>query len=456
MMTSLTETSLMSKDSEGRWRFSTQLLNRETITLHHGVKSCPLELPETNRQTNTFVIEPELAHLLSLPTSKTEYRVKPAHSGQWLLGPLVGVFINNDWLQELLSQRSIPICDFDAEVLQRNQGLVVFFSLERILWDRGEVIGVIRDTSDSANVWKEQILPIPTVIYERCFHSEGRVGGITLRTNCASYSRDITVINPLSKLGKIQIYTMCSQKDALRQHLPQWDLFCSETGATLLQNYPTAYIKPDRLSGGTGVTKVTNTSNGFLTEQRRGPLNYRHLCATADEVLKEIAHGLKDCPMVIQEAIQLRRYRGRPFDFRLLLQKNHSGQWKQTGIVARICEEGSIISGPRSGGEVATYEEVMKDLPEEQQDNIKSTLLKLAQDIAQMIDEQIGLHAELGFDLGVDIYGNIWLIEVNGKPLKVSLERLNNKTVTRLAYKRPIEYAISLTGFRCSTGGALC
>lgn len=449
-MTSVTETILMSKESKGRWSFSIPLINQSTLLLHHGVKSCELKLPETTGQTTTYFIEPELAQMLSLPTFKNEYRVKPIDFGQLLFGPLVGIFINEYWLQNLLSRKSMPICSLYTEVLERKQGLAVFFSLERILWDKGEVIGVIRDTSQPSKLWREYILPIPTVIYDRCFGYQGRVGGMNLRKKCVSYGRNIKVINALPKLGKIEIYKMCSQNDSLREHLPQWDIFHPKTGASLLEKYPVAYIKPDRLSRGKGVTKVTHTPDGYLVEQRRRSLNYQQLCVKTDEVLNKIAYYLKDNPMVIQETIPLQRYKGRPFDFRLLLQKDGSGQWKQTGIAARICGEGSIISGPRSGGEVSTYEEVMKNFPGEQRDKIASSLLNLAKDIAQTIEEQIGLYAELGFDLGVDIHGHIWVIEVNGKPLKVSIERLQKEMLTRLAYESPIEYAIYLAGFGCS------
>jgi len=446
-MTSVTESILMSKETKERWSFSIPSINRSKLLLHHGVKSCKLKLPETTGQSATFFIEPELAQMLSLPTFKTEYRVRHTEFGQLFFGPIVGIFINEHWLQRLLSRKNMPICSLYTEVLERNQGLAVFFSLERILWDRGEVIGVVRDTSQPVKVWKEHVLPIPTVIYDRCFGLQGRVGGMNLRKKCDSYGRNIKVINALPKLGKIEIYKICSQNDLLREHLPRWDIFHPETVAFLLEKYPEAYIKPDRLSRGKGVTKVTHTPDGYLVEQRRRSVNYKQLCVTADEVLNRIAYYLKDYPMVIQETIPLQQYKGRPFDFRLLLQKDGSGQWKQTGIAARICGEGSIISGPRSGGEVSTYEEVMKNLPGEQRDKIALSLLNLAKEIAQTIEEQIGLYAELGFDLGVDIHGYIWVIEVNGKPLKVSIERLHNKTITHLAYERPIEYAIYLAGF---------
>lgn len=447
-MTNSTETILMSKESKGRWTFSTSLNNVSTITIHHGVKSCKLRIKPRRQTHQTFIIDPKMFEELCLPITMTKYRMKIIQPGEWILGPYVGVFTSENQLKMLLSQECISVYDSYSEVLERNQGLVVFFSLERILWDKGVVHGVIRDSSKSVKVWKEQVLPIPKVIYDRSYGPESRIEAITLRSKCASYVQTINVLNALPRLEKMEIYQLCSRDETLRPHLPQWDIFRPETAESLLTKFPVAYIKPNGLPKGMGVTKITHTSNGFLVEQRRGTDNYKHQCVSVNEVLGILSDYL-EAPIVIQEAIPLREYKGSPFDFRLLLQKNNAGRWQQTGVVARIFGENNVISSPSSCRKVTTYDEAMQDLPQVERETIASSLLNLALKIGQMIEEQFGLYAELGFDLGVDVSGNVWLIEVNGKPLKVSIERLNNETITTAAYEYPLEYAIYLAGFDC-------
>ncbi|AFL99415.1 hypothetical protein Desde_0982 [Desulfitobacterium dehalogenans ATCC 51507] len=445
-MTDTSETILMSKDSSGRWTFTASLKSEPMLTIHHGVKSCKMKIKTIGQTHHTYILDQKMFEELNVPITLMEYRIKQVHPGEWILGPFVGIFTSENLLQKLLSQEDITVYDDYSKILERNQGLAVFFSLERILWDKGEVMGVVRDSSKSAHVWKEQVLPIPKVIYDRCYGPGSRKEGMKLRSQCASFNQGITVINALPRLGKMEIYQLCSQDDTLRQHLPQWAIFQPETAESLLSKFPVAYIKPNNLSKGVGVTKVTHNSNGFLAEQRRGSENYQHQCVDAGELLNVLSDYL-NAPMVIQEAIPLRQYEGNPFDFRLLLQKNDTGQWQQTGIVARVFGKESVISSPRSGGRVATYDEAMQDLPKSERKRIATSLLNLALKIAQMLEKEFGLFAELGFDLGVDLNGDVWLIEVNGKPLKVSIERLNDKAMTAAAYERPLEYARYLAGF---------
>ena len=154
----------------------------------------------------------------------------------------------------------------------------------------------------------------------------------------------------------------------------------------------------------------------------------------------------KDSEMVIQEAIPLLKYKDNPFDIRALVQKDGSGKWKVTGIIARIFAEGSIISSPRSGGKIAPIEQVL--MPKLFREEVLEGIEHFTTQAAARIDQELGLFAELGFDLGIDQSGKVWLIEINGKPLKVSLDRLLNHHLSTLAYTRPLEYAIYLAGNR--------
>lgn len=141
------------------------------------------------------------------------------------------------------------------------------------------------------------------------------------------------------------------------------------------------------------------------------------------------------------------KHEGRPFDFRLLLQKDLSGRWKRTGIAARISGVGSIISSPRSGGSVSSFDQVMVHLSPSERHFIAYAMINLAINCAQAIDALIGPFVELGFDLGIDSSGKVKIIEVNGIPLKVSIGRLNHQKITRAAHENPLGYAIYMAGF---------
>lgn len=440
---------IMNRQNMDRWSLAIPLANKSIITLYHGTKSYQVDLSQILANgRNTITLTPGICHTLLLPKLLKEYKVRPLNSKHYILGPLIGIFVSETKLRKLLAGKVDPVYRLYAQVLQRNKGLAVFFSPQRIKWNKEKVVGVVRVTVNKQEVWTEESLPIPAVIYDRCFGKNNRLYSKILRKKCAIHNPTIKVLNPVTKLGKLQVYTLCSQIPRFQEYLPRWDILRPDNIDNLLEQFPIAYIKPDKLSKGKGVTKVSQTSSGFLMEQNRNNKNYNYFCSSPDQVLQELEPYISDHGfMVIQEAISLMNFQGRPFDFRLLLQKDKSGCWKKTGIAGRISGEGSVISSPRSGGSVLTYDEVMKSLSKIERSNIAASMLNLALDLAGIIDNLISPFVELGFDLGVDNKGQVKLIEVNGIPLKVSIERLKNRKITRSAHENPIGYAIYMAGF---------
>lgn len=450
-MINRSQTLVLTRNSQNNLYWSLPILpvNQSVITLFHGTKSCTFDLSKAPRiHKSGVILTPRISKMLRLSKHMEHYQLRALNSSHFMVGPLVGILVSEKKLRKLLSGKVDTIYRSYARVLSRNKGQAVFFSPRRIKWERNEVLGVIRTAANQEERWLEETLPLPTVIYDRCFGGNNRHRSTIIRKKCASHIPTVKVINALAKLGKRQVYTLCSQIPRFREHLPKWDILRPDNIKTLLEQFPIAYIKPDRLSKGKGVTKVTKIPSGFLLEQRRDPDNYQHLCSSSKEVLEDLEPYMSNQGfMVIQEGISLMTYEGRPFDFRLLLQKDQSGRWKRTGVAGRISGAGSIISSPRSGGSVSTFDQVMVPLSPPKRQSIASSMLNLAIDLAQTIDSLIGPFAELGFDLGVDTSGKVKIIEVNGIPLKVSIGRLNDNKITQAAHENPLGYAIYMAGF---------
>ena len=439
----------MNHQGMGRWSLSIPLAKKSIITLYHGTKSYQVDLSQVHRlEANSISLTPRTCRALLLPGHIKEYRVRPLSSKHYVLGPLIGILVSEIKLKKLLAGKVDPFYRWYARVLLRNKGIAVFFSPKRIAWNKNEVVGVVRVIANKQETWIEETLPIPSVIYDRCFGNHNRFQCKIIRKKCAMHSPTIKVLNAVVKLGKRRVYTLCGQISRFQDNLPKWDILRPDNIDALLEQFPIAYVKPNKLSKGKGVTKVSRTPFGFLVEQNRESKNYQHLCASPSEVLQDLEPYISSQGfMVVQEAIPLMTFQGHPFDFRLLLQKDKSGSWKKTGVAARISGEGSIISSPRSGGFVSTYDKVMAHLSEISRKDIASSMLNLALDLAKTMDDVIGPFVELGFDLGVDINGKVKIIEVNGIPLKVSIQRLKNQKITRYAHENPIEYAIYMEGF---------
>lgn len=279
--------------------------NQSFVTLYHGTKSCKFSLSKVLRTPeNRVLLTSRVSKELRLSKYMEHYQVKVLNSNHLAIGPLVGILVSEKKLRNLISGKIDPTYRAYARVLSQNEGQAVFFSPKRIQWERSEVLGVIRTRTNQGEKWIEETLPLPTVIYDRCFGGNNRYQSIIIRKKCATHVPTVKIINALSKLGKREVYTLCSQIPQLKEHLPKWDILRSDNIETLLEQFPIAYIKPDRLSKGKGVTKVTKTPSGYLLEQRRDPHNYQHLCKSHKEVLEDLEPYISNQGfMLIQEAI---------------------------------------------------------------------------------------------------------------------------------------------------------
>jgi hypothetical protein len=106
------------------------------------------------------------------------------------------------------------------------------------------------------------------------------------------------------------------------------------------------------------------------------------------------------------------------------------------------------------GGRVITSRVLMKSLfkrkalIEEKNCRIKELCLKVASTLDKL---SLGNFGELGFDIGIDKKGWLWLIEVNSKPRKTT-STVSSKLVMRNTFKRPLEYGSYLAGFPVKNG----
>ncbi len=236
-------------------------------------------------------------------------------------------------------------------------------------------------------------------------------------------------------------------------YLPETILYRSSSDLeTVLQKHERVYFKPTGLSRGRGVFRLSRgPRDRYQVEYRNHPNNEVRYLTTLNDLDKLIGKYEKiGRGYLIQEALQLSTYMGNPFDLRLLCQKDWQGTWQPTGIAVRVAAPGSVITSPRSGGTVEEFPVVLKELFNEDvtdETGLYQEVIKVGRAVGKAIAEQHGDCVELGLDMAIDKDRKIWIIEVNGKPLRVSLKRLHNPTIWARCHNRPIEYAVYLTGF---------
>jgi hypothetical protein len=121
---------------------------------------------------------------------------------------------------------------------------------------------------------------------------------------------------------------------------------------------------------------------------------------------------------VAQQGIQLLEINGSPVDFRFHLVKSRNNRWTVAGVGAKQAAKGGVTTHLHSGGAVyapldALNKMMAKDAATAKFQESKNVVITLAEHVERNYPHLLG---ELGFDIGIDRTGGIWMFEVNSKP----------------------------------------
>jgi hypothetical protein len=158
---------------------------------------------------------------------------------------------------------------------------------------------------------------------------------------------------------------------------------------------------------------------------------------------------------IAQQGIALLRYQDCPVDFRVHLNRGRGGQWRVSGIGAKKAGKGSVTTHIRTGGRVFHPERILRYFFRNKADdvlnNMHSAAIHLAQAIARTTPRLVG---ELGFDLGIDTEGKIWMFEANSKPGRSIFKHPSLRRSLASLDRNLIEYCIHLANQQKQGGSA--
>ncbi|MDT8718053.1 YheC/YheD family protein [Clostridium sp. 19966] len=417
-------------------------LSVASITIKLNIKI----IDETFANDPSISFSNDLEQVIHIPDG-TLLQINKINERHIELGPLIGIFVNQIKVQELISGTNISeYVQFDR-ACKKLSGFCYFFSRDNIDWENNLVLGIFR-TNDS---WGTSILPLAKVIYNRNVEGNCVYESLELKSRLPM---DFIMLNNTPKLSKWDTMQLLKSNPELASAVPETVLYTSYLDVEkFLGKYASAYLKPNLLSKGRGVFKISNLSaNNFKVSYRTKDLN--HVVVIDDLKKLDILlnkYSTDGGGYIIQREIKKAFFRESPFDFRLLYQKDYKGNWKPGGIASRIAANGSIITSPRSGGSVEDFSLVLKEVFYEDsatKGGLYEKVINIGREICLSIEAEFGTCVELGIDMTIDVRHKIWIIEVNGKPLRVSLERLNKPEVILRCNSQPIEYCVYLSGFK--------
>lgn len=294
--------------------------------------------------------------------------------------------------------------------------------------------------------WKRQWLPFPTIIFDRCRYQSG-IRFKQFKRFRAKFPYLTYINRPLT--NKWIMHTMLLSNEHIRPHLPRTVKYSRYSDVfQQLQNHSVIFLKPINGTGGRAILKVERLRDGVYQAQGRNAK--RKIISVVRGSKMKVVELIKTWqvhkPLLVQQGVNLTLAQGRVHDFRLLMQKDGSGNWVVAGCAGRIGGKRSVTSNLHGGGKAVSMQAILK---QRFQNNARVSAVEYAMEqlgfnVAQFIEKKFIQVCEIALDIGVDHKGKPWLLEINSKPSREIFKQIGQRDVYEAAIRRPLEYALWL------------
>jgi hypothetical protein len=208
----------------------------------------------------------------------------------------------------------------------------------------------------------------------------------------------------------------------------------------MLGQFGLVYVKPVNGTFGQGVIRVEyrkNLANPYRFQT--GIQKYRF--PDFETMYTHLLKVRSKKAYLVQQGIEMLKYRKRLFDLRLMVQKNPSGKWESTGLIGRLAHPRKIVTNYHNGGTPMSPEVLFSPhMTPSDFAAFRKKLDTLGLTIAAAMEKRFPGVKELGVDLAVDARRKPWILEVNTKPDPYIFRKLKNPSVYRKIYRYCVAY----------------
>jgi glutathione synthase/RimK-type ligase-like ATP-grasp enzyme len=352
------------------------------------------------------------------------------------IGPVIG-FLLGDQHYYYHDRRLKELSDAMG-VYEHVGGLYIAFRHCSISWQEKCIYGQFYNYSNQK--WEYGKLPFPSVVYRRGFNSKNNF--VTEVADIANWK----VFNE-KRFDKWEMYKLLKENKQLHSYVPETAILTTENLISFLTKYTKVILKPHKLSRGRGISIISTNDDGTLTIQ-----DYRKfteisiLFSQLQSYLVEGNYIHQD--YIIQPFIPLAQINGRPWDIRVVMQKNRWKNWVCSGIECRLAGPGKMITNISNGGSALHLREALalafdsEIAPFQVEEEIEF----ITKHFCEMMDETGDHFAEFGIDLALDQQKHFWFIEANVRPTFKGFQLLDERIYRQICYE-PILYSASIAGF---------
>lgn len=279
------------------------------------------------------------------------YRVV-ASPGRLRIGPVIGILAGRS--PGDLSRRRLNL--LANHLLEQEEGGGLFYVFDRASVDRTrQLIRGFRLADTGPRAWAPGDFPFPDVVFCRYGVTPGTTGRHLELAGVKVFNQ------PFHKGEAARWLSGC---EVVAPHVPETVELPSRPGAagplvqSMVKKYPVVFIKPRWGSQGKGILRIRRMTNGFVVERVGGPAV---TCPCAASLLQTLT-PIWPKAAIIQQGVEVAGVGGRVIDFRVIVQRDGTGDWQVTAIFARIGGAGQFVTNVDPGGIPVPFSEAARYL----------------------------------------------------------------------------------------------
>ncbi len=393
-----------------------QIKESEKLNITIGRTTKSIQIQTIKVSADKILIPEHILNIFFLPQQIHKFYARyQADIHTLKLGPVIGLLTESPVIEKAGPHfRSVhSFCEELQQGISENGGFFYIFS-----YDQFPGGGYLLQNGK----WSPSTVPLPDVVYNR-IHSRAVEYKITFKDFRQRLDQlSIPFFNDRF-FSKWEVYEWINEDRHLSPYIPETKIFSKENLLDLAQKYETIFIKPIHGSQGRNIIKLTiENSNLFsLQSSFTGGAQAIEKNNSLTDIYQQIKSLLPNRMAIIQQGISFIPYEACPTDFRVLCHKSDEHRWEVTSVVARVGAKEEFVSNLARGG---TMMRPLKVLCSCMNQKRALEVLELAKELSLETAALIsrygsGITGELGIDIGVDLNGKPWLIEVNAKPSKI-------------------------------------
>lgn len=287
--------------------------------------------------------------------------------------------------------------------------------------------------------WRSHEFPIPSILYDRCFYADH-----ALAKNAHAIMKWLKNRGDLLFIGhglpnKWNLYQTLANSN-LSPYVVK-TILVKDAIQTLsfLENEKKIILKPVSGSGGMGIAclEKENEAISVIVEKQQQILRTTFPSTTIAQKWIENIRTKKE--YLAQPFLQLVNHATRPFDIRILLQKDGNGEWVERGRGVRTGQTNGVLSNLSAGADTIPFHNWLNSIDPKKIDFFKMEIEEITTQLPKIIEQTYPPLFEIGIDIGVAQDLSLWILDVNSKPgRKVVLETA--PLAQESLYTAPLKY----------------